>query len=230
MKIISLLFVCATCTLLFLSASYAKEVISLQKYTCSQFLKDSASKTNGTKVLKSLMMISWATGYAAAHQAGVPRADTSAINLIAGVLGNACRKDKSKTVVATIAGVITHFISAAKGQVSSRWVQDGSILDLVENGLQRRFYYGRPAAGMTRLGVSNGVLLFDGKKVENRYEGTAYTFARSCSPQPYKVSGDIGDHGKQITLRGKAPELDAKCHVRGYREKTLVFNFEQPMK
>jgi hypothetical protein len=91
----------------------AEESIALDGYTCEQFLSDTSKPADGTKVLKTLMMISWATGYAAAFQQTLPRADAAAIVLMAGTLGEACRKQPTEKVVKAITDQINEFANRA---------------------------------------------------------------------------------------------------------------------
>ena len=84
----------------------AQEYVTLDTYSCADFLGDIKQPENGARVLRSLMMISWATGFASAHQPGAPKADPSAIQAIATMLGSACRYDPSQNVVhATVAAL-----------------------------------------------------------------------------------------------------------------------------
>ena len=64
--------------------------IDLDTYTCSQFLADAKAPADGSRLLRSMMMVSWATGYAAAHQQGVTRADSKALELIGAALVLLC--------------------------------------------------------------------------------------------------------------------------------------------
>jgi 3-oxoacyl-(acyl-carrier-protein) synthase len=73
--------------------------IDLDTYTCKQFLADVAAPNDGAKLLRTMMAISWATGYAAAHQTGTPRADSRALQLISTSLGGACQKNQFATIV-----------------------------------------------------------------------------------------------------------------------------------
>jgi PAN domain/HdeA/HdeB family len=91
----------------------AAESIALDKYTCAEFLSDTTQTTDGNKLLKSLMMISWATGYAAAFQQKLARADAAAIALIAGALGDACRQKPEQTAVQAIIATIDRFAASA---------------------------------------------------------------------------------------------------------------------
>ena len=220
------------------SVGHSQEPVTLDKYTCEQFLADSANQTDGAKFLKSLMMISWATGYASAYQKGLPRADAGAIDLIAGILGNECRKSASKKTIEVIVEVVNHFAQSVKTpetsaaapaatQVSqqSRWEQNGSIVHLSANGATRQFYYDAPRGELIATGVKSGTLLFDGNKKGSSYSGTAYAFTNLCQPKGYSVNGSISEDEKQVTLRGKAPELNAGCKVTGYRDAVLVFTY-----
>jgi len=78
-----------------------QESVGLADYRCDQFLSDSANQS-GSKAVKSLMMISWATGYVAAHQKSDIRGDERAIQLVAEALGDACRKTPTRTAMQAI--------------------------------------------------------------------------------------------------------------------------------
>jgi hypothetical protein len=80
-------------------------------------------------------------------------------------------------------------IGNARGVASSYWSHNGSSLYLMAEGDRRRFYYETPRPGMAGQGVERGTLLFDGQKVGNNYQGTAYVFDRQCGKFPYAVSG-----------------------------------------
>lgn len=95
-----------------LSTSYAQSKIALDDYSCAAFLVDASSSANGEKLLRSMMMISWATGFAAAHQESAPRADEAGIQIIASTLGDECRKNPDKFVVDVAANFIRHFAGA----------------------------------------------------------------------------------------------------------------------
>lgn len=90
-------------------AASAEENVVLDNYTCAEFLNDVKEPADGARLLRSLMMIGWAGGYAAAHQQGPPRADPAAIQLIAATLGDACRKAPDHKVVHAIADAIARF-------------------------------------------------------------------------------------------------------------------------
>ncbi len=88
----------------------AQETISLDTYTCVQFLDDARAPGDASKLLRSMMMISWATGYAAAHQQGTVRADARALQLIGASLGDVCRRMPTGTVVSAISSTINELV------------------------------------------------------------------------------------------------------------------------
>jgi hypothetical protein len=88
--------------------SLAEDVIVLNSYKCSEFLADTKDPADGIKLLRSLMMIAWATGYAAAQQQGAPRADPASLQLISATIGESCRNmPKEALVVEAITKAIT---------------------------------------------------------------------------------------------------------------------------
>jgi hypothetical protein len=117
-------------------------------------------------------------------------------------------------------------IGNARGVASSYWSHNGSSLYLMAEGDRRRFYYETPRPGMAGQGVERGTLLFDGQKVGNNYQGTAYVFDRQCGKFPYAVSGAVTEGSPRIVLYGRAPEPDASCKIGGYRVDTLVFDYK----
>jgi len=113
----------------------------------------------------------------------------------------------------------------ARGVASSHWSYNGSSLYLVAEGDRRRFFYEAPRPGIAGQGVERGTLLFDGQKVGNNYQGTAYVFDRQCGKFPYAVSGAVSEGSKRIVMYGRAPQPDASCKIGGYRVDTLVFDY-----
>jgi hypothetical protein len=219
--------------------AHAQENVELDSYSCADFLKDAKEPADGARLLRSLMMIAWATGYAAAHQEGAPRADVKAVQLIAATLGDACRKTPTKSAVHTIEDTVNQFAktkiqnTAAAAPPSniqtsspSRWKLNGSIAYLVSDGALRRFYFETPLDELAAAGAKKGMVLFDGKKAGNHYSGTAYTFAARCQPVPYQVNGEVSTDEKQVTLHGAAPEINSSsCSVKGHHDDVLVFTF-----
>jgi hypothetical protein len=92
------------------SASAARAVdINLQDYKCSEFIADVKDPADGGKLLKSLMMISWSTGYAAAYQSKSVRADPAALRLIAATLGDLCAKSPNRNATQVLVEAVTEF-------------------------------------------------------------------------------------------------------------------------
>jgi membrane-associated protease RseP (regulator of RpoE activity) len=89
-----------------MAPSIAAENLALDSYTCAEFLQDTAQPENGSSLLKSMMMIAWATGYASGVQRDFVRADASAFILIAGSIGDACRKDPARKVPELVATLL----------------------------------------------------------------------------------------------------------------------------
>jgi formylglycine-generating enzyme required for sulfatase activity len=116
------------------------------------------------------------------------------------------------------------FISTA-ADAASLWDHNGSVVSLEANGAIRKFHYTKPKPG---LPVTNGTLLFDGRKDGNNYSGTAYIFNRKCGPRGYSVSGPVSEDQRTVTMRGQAPRLDLNCKVIGYKDDRLVFTFQEP--
>jgi uncharacterized caspase-like protein len=116
-------------------------------------------------------------------------------------------------------------IDNTRGVASSYWSHNGSGLYLVAEGDRRRFYYETPRPGIGDQGVERGTLLFDGQKIGNNYQGTAYVFVRHCGKFPYAVSGAVAEGSKRVVMYGRAPQPDASCKIGGYRVDTLVFDY-----
>jgi hypothetical protein len=114
-------------------------------------------------------------------------------------------------------------ISATCVSAESLWDHNGSIVVLEAHGSIRKFYYQNPRIG---LSVTPGALLFEGRRTENRYSGTAFLFLKNCEPIGYAVRGPVSQDQRRITLRGKAPRRDANCNVVSYRDDVLRFEFK----
>jgi PAN domain len=89
---ISIVLTALTC------AAPAQEALVLGTYTCAEFLSDVGDRGNSAKVRRSLMMISWAAGYAAARQADA----SASLEVIAATLGEVCRSSPAEKAVAAI--------------------------------------------------------------------------------------------------------------------------------
>jgi hypothetical protein len=223
---------------IFPCASRAEGSIDFAKYTCAQFLADTADKADGNKLVRSLVANSRAIASATARQKAVPLADSEAMSLMAAALRNACRNAPDKTIARAIVRVIAEFNSAraqskapAKGSTASAlsvyWNHNGSLVSLVSDGAKQKIYYQAPRVGLVDAGVKTGSLLFEGQKNGPALVGTAYLFYRSCKPRGYQVSGNTSEDRRQITLKGKAPQLDSSCNITGSRDDVLVFTAHQ---
>jgi hypothetical protein len=105
-----------------MSAASAQEPIALKSYTCAEFLSDINNPSDPAKSLKSLMAVSWATGFASAYNKSAARADTGAMQLIAGALSDACRKSPQQKVIDVAVATIDQFATGQKsatGEVST---------------------------------------------------------------------------------------------------------------
>lgn len=229
-----------------LQPARATDPVTLDNYSCEMFLADIANPETGERLLRSMMMMAWATGYTSAYTKEEPRTDTETMGALAMIIGTACRKVPKHKVTEVVIGMVGELASAqppaaptAKPMAkvatvaglapgASHWNQDGSIIKLVAEGASRKFHFETPRDALKSLGVAPGATLFEGKKEGARYLGTAYAFAAKCKPQPFAVTGDIAADEKQITLRGKQPALDAKCRVTGYSDEALVLTFIPP--
>src|SRR6516164_973950 len=108
-------------------------------------------------------------------------------------------------------------LESLPGAADSFWTHNGSEMRLHVDGSSRTFLYERPRPGIAAEGVKRGTVLFQGSLTEKgtdnvessvEYSGTAFIFSARCGPQPYQVSGTLGQLGQQITLEGKAPRFD----------------------
>jgi hypothetical protein len=88
--------------------------VSLESYTCAEFLADSKTPTDGPALVKSLMMIAWATGFASGRSDGNSRADGKAFQLMAATLGDACRKDTSQRAMKAFTLSVENFLKRSR--------------------------------------------------------------------------------------------------------------------
>lgn len=97
------------------AAAGAQQNLALDSYTCGQFLADTQEPTRPETLLRSVMMISWATGYAAAFQGTASRADAAAIVLMAGTLGEACRQSPDRKATEVVAAAVRQYAATGPG-------------------------------------------------------------------------------------------------------------------
>ena len=111
--------------------------------------------------------------------------------------------------------------------LAPQWNHNGSVVSLVASGKKQRLLYDAPRIGLLDAGVKPGTLLFEGQRSGKTWTGTAYQFYRTCKSRGFQVSGDASEDLRQITLKGKAPLLDANCNVTGSRDDVLIFTASQ---
>ena len=115
----------------------------------------------------------------------------------------------------------------AAAVADSCWTHNGSLMRLIAQGASRRLVYEQPRAGIEAAGGRPGVVLFEGARTGDRYEGTARIFNEaSCPGSPplvYRVSGFAGD--REIVLTG-ARNVFENCEPTGAtRTDRLVFTY-----
>jgi hypothetical protein len=88
-------------------AARAQEALVLDTYTCGEFLADVGDRGNSAKLRRSLMMISWAAGYAAARQKDA----IGSLEVIAATLGDVCRNSPMEKAVKAITDKINESAS-----------------------------------------------------------------------------------------------------------------------
>jgi hypothetical protein len=92
----------------------------------------------------------------------------------------------------------------------SYWDYEGSILHLeaAPDTPSRVFYVYRPSSAMSATGAHPGDLFFSGRRVGDRYEGTAYVFAGRCGRFAYSVVGSVRNGDRTIAISGSKPTVD----------------------
>jgi hypothetical protein len=118
---------------------------------------------------------------------------------------------------------------ATPGAANSVWEHNGSTLQLREEGALRSFRYSKPRAELQKAGVEDGTVLFEGKKIGNRFSGTAYRFSKGCGAVGYEVEGAVSPTARGLTLSGRAPKRNSKCEVVGHFTDVLVFRRRGPV-
>jgi PAN domain len=82
----------------FAGAVRAQDALVLDTYTCGNFLADLGDWGNSARLRRSLMMISWAAGYAAARH----NEATGSLEVIAATLGDVCRNSPAEKAAKAI--------------------------------------------------------------------------------------------------------------------------------
>jgi hypothetical protein len=86
----------------------------LDQYQCVQYLKDIENLSDGAASQRSVMLVAWAAGYAAAHEKETLRVDDNALQLIAGVLADECRKSPDQIATRVAAVSIDRFVGSPR--------------------------------------------------------------------------------------------------------------------
>jgi hypothetical protein len=107
----------------------------------------------------------------------------------------------------------------------SYWTLNGSVLRLVANGQQRKFVFITPREGLRKVGVTEGAVEFEGKRLGYTYDGTAHVFSQKCGAIPFHVSGEVGKDDRSVTLRGIAPLVGPECRISGRQDLVLTLEF-----
>ena len=81
------------------ASARATDDTNIADYKCAQFLEDVMKPKESVSLLRSMLVIAWSTGYAAAYQKDNARADPKALRLIAASLASACAQNPDKMVV-----------------------------------------------------------------------------------------------------------------------------------
>ena len=113
--------------------------------------------------------------------------------------------------------------STASARADSCWVHNGSLMRLQAVGGSRAFVYEDPKPVLRRAGVTRGTLLFEGRRVGDRYEGTARRFSRFCRAHPlvYAVGGTVSDDQLQVKMWGTY-DAHRQCAPTGETKSDLL--------
>lgn len=119
--------------------------------------------------------------------------------------------------------------SAAAGSLYI-YEHNGSVMHWFEAGDEITITYDRPRAGLQKVGIKPGSVLFKGHYEGSGVFGEAFAFKAGCEPAPYSVMGYEAGGSEIVTLRGPGPKRVTKgCRVTGYSVDSphaeLVFNY-----
>jgi hypothetical protein len=88
--------------------------LALHTYRCDQFLAETSHPDDAGKLLRSMMMISWAVGFAASHEKQGIQSDKTAFEMIAAALGDICRDHPTESATNAFA-IAVEAASAREG-------------------------------------------------------------------------------------------------------------------
>jgi hypothetical protein len=103
------------------------------------------------------------------------------------------------------------------------WNYNGSSIRLESTNEMRRFVYVEPREGLREVGVTSGMVAFEGTRKGNVYEGTAFVFSQKCGAIGYPVKGFVAPDDRSVTMKGYAPYVNSECKISGGRDGVLVF-------
>ncbi len=90
-------FTLATLAACFALSAYAQSEeihgteLNISSYTCRQFLNDVEHPNEPQKLVRALMLVSWAAGFAASRERSGPRADNSTLSVVSASLKLMCQ-------------------------------------------------------------------------------------------------------------------------------------------
>lgn len=96
---------------LIVKSAYSDEAISIDKYTCQQFIDDISQIADGARLLRASIFIAWSTGYASAFQKEAVRGDAKAFQLIAAAIGDTCKANPNSSALTTIVAKINSLVN-----------------------------------------------------------------------------------------------------------------------
>jgi len=73
--------------------------ISLDSYTCTEYLADARHPDDAQKLLRGMMMVAWAAGFAAAYNQATVRADDGGLKIIGRTLGDLCLRNPTDRTI-----------------------------------------------------------------------------------------------------------------------------------
>ncbi len=89
----------------------ATDALTIDKYTCRQFLDDISQATDGERILHASIFIAWATGYASAFHRDSVRGDAKAFQLVGAAIGDTCKTDPNSFALPAIVKRINDLVA-----------------------------------------------------------------------------------------------------------------------
>lgn len=112
------------------------------------------------------------------------------------------------------------------GGAPSLWTHNGSTMRLVAVGERRSFLYEQPRSGLIPHGVRRNTVLFEGRRIGDRYSGIAYRFSAECGLRSFPVEGRVENGDRRVRLTGHYPVFGPGCTLSGRTQReTLVIDY-----